>query len=162
MKNIIIVDMQNGFINQNNNFLVDRINDYLQKNTFDNIIVTKYINNEQSPFVKILNYTSLMTSKEQELAVHIPENNKITIFEKYGYGLTEQMINKLKDLGIEEIEICGTDSDACVMAIAYNLFDSGIKPIILKDMIGSSSKNTKLTDYSLQIMARSFGKDNII
>ena len=45
MKNIIIVDMQKGFINENNKHLVDRINTYLKSNKFDNIFFTQCINN---------------------------------------------------------------------------------------------------------------------
>ena len=40
MKNIIIVDMQKGFINENSKHLVDRINTYLKSNKFDNIFFT--------------------------------------------------------------------------------------------------------------------------
>lgn len=72
------------------------------------------------------------------------------------------MIDKIKALNIDEIEICGTDTDACVMAIAYNLFDNNIKPIILENLCGSSSSNPNIHCNSIEIMKRSFGKENII
>lgn len=65
MKNIIIVDMQEGFINDNNKHLVDKINTYLTSNKFDNIFFTKCINNNESPYIKILNWNSLSKYKSK-------------------------------------------------------------------------------------------------
>lgn len=50
MKNIIVVDMQKGFINENNEILISKINKYLQNNIFDNVFYTKFINDENSAF----------------------------------------------------------------------------------------------------------------
>lgn len=160
MKNIIVVDMQVGFIKENNKHLVEKINNYLKTNKFDNVIYTKYINSQSSPFVKILGWEGLTESSEQELCVTMLENS--VIFEKEGYGLSGEQMSKLKELNITEIEVCGTDSDACVMMIAYQLFDNGIKPIILKELCASSSSNGRVNEAAFLIMERSFGKNNIV
>ena len=44
MKNIIIVDMQKGFMKETNSHLIEKINNYLKKNIFDNIFFTKSVN----------------------------------------------------------------------------------------------------------------------
>lgn len=159
MKNIIIVDMQKGFINQNNQFLIEKINSYLHLNCFENIFYTKYINQSGSPFLEILKWNGMLKNEDQQIVVDILSNS--TIFTKSGYGLTPDMIKCLKDKNITEIELCGTDTDACVMAISYNLFDNNIKPIILSSLCGSSSSNNKIHNNSIEIMKRSFGTDNI-
>ena len=160
MKNILIIDMQKGFINKNNSFLIEKINDYLALNNFENIFYTKYINTPQSPFVKILNWNGMLTVEDQKIVVNQLPNSMC--FVKTGYGLTTEMISKIKEKNITEIEICGTDTDACVLAIAYNLFDNNIKPIIIKDLCSSSSTNKLIHKNSLEIMKRSFGEKNII
>lgn len=66
-----------------------------------------------------------------------------------------------KSLGITEIEICGTDTDACCLAIAFNLFDNNIKPIILSNLCASSSSNNSIHKNALEIMKRQFGEENI-
>lgn len=159
MKNIIIVDMQKGFINNNNSHLIDKINNYLKTNQFDNIFFTKCINNQQSPFVKILNWNGVSTEEEQEFAVQIPQGAQILT--KHCYGLSNEHIQHFKKLGIKEIEICGTDTDACCLAIAFNLFDNTIKPIILSDLCASSSSNNDIHSNALDIMKRQFGKKNV-
>ena len=59
------------------------------------------------------------------------------------------------------MEICGTDTDACCLAIAFNLFDNNIKPIILSDLCASSSRNKNIHNNALEIMKRQFGIENI-
>lgn len=90
---------------------------------------------------------------------NIPKCAKILY--KNCYGLSSQDIMLFKNLGIEEMEICGTDTDACCLAISFNLIDNNIKPIILSDLCASSSTNRELHNSALQIMERQFGKDNI-
>ena len=155
MKNIIIVDMQKGFINKNNKFLVKNINNYLKNNTFDHIFYTKYINYDNSPFEKFLDWKEVKDENSQQIVVDIKPNS--VIFEKYGYGIDEKIIKYLKDNNITECELCGTNSDACVAAVAFNLFDNDIKPIILKDLCGTNGLK-KVDKYAKVIFDYVFPK----
>ena len=155
MKNIIIVDMQKGFINQNNQFLIEKINSYLHLNCFENIFYTKCINQSGSPFLEIPKWNGMLKNEDQQIVVDILSNS--TIFTKSGYGLTPDMIKCLKDKYITEIELCGTDIDACVMAISYNLFDNNIKPIILSSLCGSSSDDHNIIKLFASFFIFTFG-----
>ena len=159
MKNIIIVDMQKGFINDNNKYLVDKINTYLESNKFDNIFITQCINNNESPYKKILNWNGMTNIDEQKLIINIPKQAKILT--KNCYGISQNDIDLFRSLNINEIEICGTDIDACVLAIGFNLFDNNIKPIFIKDLCGTSSKNENMIKYAFSIIERQFGRDSI-
>lgn len=155
MKNIIIVDMQKGFLNKNNEFLSEKINEYLANNKFENVFYTKFKNNGNSFFETLLCWDELSSRESQEFAVNVLKDSKI--FEKTGYGLTFSQIEELKSLNIKEIEICGTDVDACVLAIMFNLFDAGIKPVLLKDLTASST-NKNLETYAFEIIKNQFGE----
>ncbi len=159
MKNIIVVDMQKGFMNENNKHLINGINSYIKENQFDNIIFTKCINNDSSPYVKILNWHDMKDEVEQEIILDVPKNSEIIV--KNCYGISHKDIEILKQKGISEIEICGTDIDACCLAIAFNLFDNNIKPIFLKDLCASSSENKNIQNYAFEIIKRQFGKECI-
>ena len=159
MKNIIIIDMQKGFMKETNYHLIEKINNYLKENNFDNIFFTKCVNNSDSPYTKILNWSGITKEEEQEIIVNIPNNAKILT--KNCYGLTYENIKLFKNLGITEMEICGTDTDACCLAIAFNLFDNNIKPIVLSNLCASSSRNKNIHNNALQIMKRQFGNDNV-
>ena len=154
MKNIIIVDMQKGFINENNSFLVEKINNYLKNHVFDNIIYTKYINFPESPFVKFLDWKDLQDEDSQQIIVDIKKGG--IIFEKVGYGVDTCVIDYMKSKNITECEVCGTNSDACVMAVAFNLFDNDIKPILLEDMCGTNNSNKDIDESAKKIFKAVF------
>ena len=153
----MVVDMQKGFMNENNMFLIDKINAYLKSNNFDYIFYTKFNNRSESLFSKLLNWNEMTSSEDKELAIDFHSN--AIIFEKDGYGLTKSQIDTLKKMNITEIEICGTDIDACVLSIMFNLFDAGIKPILLKDLTGSSTKD--MAPPALKIIKNQFGESCI-
>ena len=159
MKNIIVVDMQKGFMTETNCHLIEKINAYLKENDFNNIFFTKCVNNCESPFIKILNWHGVTNQEEQEIVCDVPEEAKVLT--KNCYGISSENIKLFKDLKIDEMEICGTDTDACWLAIAFNLFDNGIKPIILSELCASSSSNNNIHINTLEIMKRQFGNKNV-
>ena len=67
MKRLLIVDMQKGFINKNNEFLVKNVQNLINSGDFDEIIATKFINYENSPYEKFLNWTDMQGGKIQTL-----------------------------------------------------------------------------------------------
>lgn len=54
MRNIIIIDMQKCFIKETNCHLIEKINNYLKENIFDNIFFTKCINDCESTYTNLL------------------------------------------------------------------------------------------------------------
>lgn len=136
MKILLVIDMQKGFM-ENNKYvnLSNRISDYITKSNYDKIIFTKYINEKlkNSLYQDKMGWTKLTTKDEQDFSLNIPENAKI--MEKYGYGLNIQDLDYIKSLDIKEIDICGLKSEACVYAIALQLWDIGIYPNILYNYV---------------------------
>ncbi len=66
----------------------------------------------------------------------------------------------INEMGItldDEIDLIGCDSDACVMATAFALFDGGYKFSILSDYI-YSSENEEYNKAALDIMRKNFGR----
>jgi len=132
MKTLLVIDMQNGFIDgKNNKNLIDKINNLIANDKYENIIFTKYLNDRKknSLYQDKIRWTGLKTKKEREIVVNIPKNS--IVFEKYGYGLRNEDIEYIKSLNLKEIDICGVKSEACVYAIALQLWDLGIYPNIL-------------------------------
>lgn len=58
--------------------------------------------------------------------------------------------------------MCGTDYDACVLAIGYQLFDRGIQPKFIWDCIGSAASVQLDKDLFEKMYKRNFGKDCIV
>jgi len=82
--------------------------------------------------------------------------NEIIFRNTYSLYKVSRVQNKLKKRKIEQVDICGFDTDCCVLATAYDLFDSGYRPFILKDLCFSTAKE-KLHNPALKIIERSCG-----
>lgn len=132
MKVLIVIDVQHGFMTEDNyKNLAKKIDKFLLDNKYDKIIFTKYINDiEQNPLYQTsIGWKGLMTKEEQDFCINVPKNT--IIFEKYGYGLSRKDLDFIESLKVKEIDVCGLKANACVYAISLQLFDMGIKPNIL-------------------------------
>lgn len=132
MKTLLVIDMQKGFMkNGRYKDLNKRIETLISNSQYDKVIFTKFINNKSNNplYEQKIGWKGLRTKKEQEFSLKIPTYAKI--MEKYGYGLILDDLEYIKSLNIKQIDICGVKSEACVYAIALQLWDEGIYPNIL-------------------------------
>ena len=161
MKYLLIVDVQNGFINNNNSKIIPNIEKLVKSLDFDEIIVTKFINKPDSQYFKQLNWQEMTSSPDIDLAFKLQNEERVTIVEKTSYALPQQAVNSLFDEGTE-IYICGLDYDACVLAIGFQLFDLGFKVSFLLDSISTANVNPMPIKYFKNIILRNFGEKSII
>lgn len=160
IKNLMIVDMQKGQTS-GNDYLANGINRFLKSRKFENVFYTQYFNHEKSIFFKALNYRRMTAPEDTDFCVNLLPTS--IVFKKESYGLNNEQITELKNKGIKEILLCGTDIDACIFAIAFNLFDNGIRPYFQWNLCGT--KNKKWADIKKMmkiILTRTFGLDCIV
>lgn len=135
MKTLMVVDLQNGFMNRDCYIeLKDKISALIKNVQYDKIIFTKFVNKPGSMYEKHLNWRRLQSAEEQEIAIKIDKD--FEIFEKHGYGLEAEDLAKVKKWGV--VDVCGLQTDACVYAIALQLFDNGIFPNILMNYVATN------------------------
>ncbi|MDR2307916.1 MAG: cysteine hydrolase family protein [Paucimonas sp.] len=61
------------------------------------------------------------------------------VFVKHGYGQTTETLDYLKGLGVERVLVCGLQTETCVLAAGFALFDAGLNPTLVTDLtLGSS------------------------
>jgi nicotinamidase-related amidase len=61
------------------------------------------------------------------------------VFVKHGYGQTVETLEYIKQLGVERVLVCGMQTETCVLAAGFALFDAGLAPTLVTDMtVGSS------------------------
>lgn len=132
MKTLLVVDMQKGFI-KNDDYLAlnKKIENLILSNQYDKIFFTKFINDKSNNplYEQKIGWKGLKTEEEQEISLTIPKNS--IVFEKNGYGLKIEDLLYIKSLDVKQLDICGVKSEACVYAIALQLWDAGIYPNIL-------------------------------
>ena len=158
-KLLLVIDMQKDFINENTKFLIERIEKLIEENKFDNIVFTRFINNEKSSFYKKLNYAGCISEEGRKLA--IPTNNK-KIIDKQGYtALTEECIKYINVNNIDEIYLCGIDTECCVLKTAFDMFEEGYNVYVLKDYSASTYGEGRHNN-AIQILERNIGKGYVV
>ncbi len=156
---LLIIDVQRNFINENTESLISKINEFIKKSNYNYIAFTKFINDENSNFYKVLNYKGCINEYDREIAIETKDNK---IFNKRTYtALTDELKKYISEKNIETIYLCGIDTDACVFKTALDLFDSNYNVKILKDYCMSHSG---LEDHNMAIhlLKKLIGANNVI
>ena len=138
---LLIVDAQVGFDPSHD--LLARIED--ASHGYRTVVMTRFINQPNSLYRTVLDWHG----DGGELALQIPCT---LILDKTGYGLASSHIEALKGLCVEW-HLCGLETDACVLACAFSLWDARMRPIILHDMCDSP-----LHTEGVAVARRQFGE----
>lgn len=159
MKLLLVIDVQNGFINENTKDTVLKINNLVNQNRYKHIIFTRYINDENSIFYKKLGYKGCINKEEQRIPI---DTKNHTIIDKEIYSaFSRELENYIKENNITEIHLCGFDTDACVLKTALDLFENNYDVYILKDYC-MCGKGIELHNFIINNLKRLIGKDKII
>lgn len=153
---LLIVDVQQGFINEHTRHIPSMI-ERLQHD-YDSVYVTRFHNPPGSPFRRFLNWDKIAYgSSDTELAFQ--PRPDATIIQKDTYHcLTPELETDLAHSGT--VAICGVDTGACITAIAMELFDAGIRPIVLAD-VTASTRGEHLHNAALRLLCYQIGTDQI-
>lgn len=143
MGNILfmIIDMQNGFINNFTEGLVEKIHDF-QTSIADHVITvgTRYVNHEHTACYVFEGWKSCMAgSKEAEI---VPELRGCMqrVFDKDKYSCwNEEMKAFVRDNKIEKIYFAGVNTGCCVLHSAMDCYNDLVDCAVIEDLCGSTS-----------------------
>ena len=152
--------MQNGFNSNLDTKSVEEKLSNIDKNDYDMIIATKFVNDEDSMFVKQLNYHKMFDIKDTEFLSIVKELYDIQV-PKNGYDGSKQVISVLKNTDIDTVYVIGFDTDGCVLTTALGLFDNGYEVKIIEELCASSG-GKEIHQSALTILKRCIGKENVI
>ena len=143
MKNIIIlVDIQNGFVKtEYAEESFKRVEDLMKRELFDVVIATKYWNEEGSIICRLMDWHGLCTEEEQDLRPEIKEYVDYITEKNTFSSMTDEMKDLLKEVNggelPEHVFVIGYDTECCVLTTATDLFEMGVRPIVLTQYCGS-------------------------
>ncbi len=155
---LLVVDVQNGFINDNTRDLPHKIEEI--QNNYKTVLALQFINLEGSMFRRELNWTKLSLNTDEVELAFTPRND-ILIFPKYAYGVSSQLLNYLIENNINSIDVCGLNTDGCVTKICMDLFDNGILPKVLSGYC-ASCVGQLVHEQALVSLKHIIGAQNVI
>ena len=147
---LVVVDMQRAFLVPPK--LVEKIRRYARR--FGVRVFTRFENPRGSQFRRVLKMDCCEPESHDTELLLAPEEGDL-VFGKRGYGLNARQIARMKRRGIKRAVVCGVETDACVLAVMFSLFDSGIVCRAKPDLCWSS---TGLHRDGLRIIRRQFPK----
>jgi len=157
-KLLMVIDCQKAFINKYTKEYVDKIKLLLDKKEYTNTIFTIFKNNKNSPFYNLLEYNGCADIDDCKLMI----DYNAPVIEKYTYSaVNKDLMDYISKNNIDEIYLCGFDTDGCVLKTAFDLFESNIKTCILQDYCMSSG-GVKYHNAAIDILKRSIGEKNIL
>ena len=160
-KALFVIDVQGFFESKKSKSIAKKINNYVEgnKDKYSFIIFTVFKNVSGSPSENILEFDGCNSGKDIELLTEIIESSKesdIIFRDVYSLYKVPGVQAKLKENKINQVDICGFETDCCILATTYDLFDSGYKPVVLKNLC-LSIFGEKLHKPALKIIERNCG-----
>jgi nicotinamidase-related amidase len=124
---LLIIDVQPSFAPPD--WLVDGINALLGR--MPSVATVERHDESITPFARQLGWQPAPDDDSLIAADHV--------FIKHGYAPTPETISHLKSLAPERVLVCGIQTDTCVLAAGFALFDAGLQPTLISDLtLGSS------------------------
>ena len=159
-KLLLIIDIQQAFINKYTNHIPNLIEKHIDKNKYGKIILGKFINTSNSKFVKDLNWLGCLDEKDTKIVLE--DYQKFPIIERTAYSVYNDKLEKfLKENSIDTVYLCGLDTDACILKTAVDLFENNYNVKVLEKLCASSG-GIEYHNYGIKLIKRFIGKDNII
>jgi nicotinamidase-related amidase len=159
---LLVVDVQRCFINDFTHHIPDRIARLIECGDFEPVLFTRFVNSEGSGYRTILSWDECCDAPDTDLADEIRRYAEpALIFSKPGYaGISDELATYLHENRFDEVAIAGIDTDMCVLKVALDIFDQGIKPIVLTDCCASTS-GLQSHFAGLAVLARNLGANQL-
>ncbi|MEU4388719.1 isochorismatase family cysteine hydrolase [Promicromonospora sp. NPDC023805] len=162
---LVVVDVQNGFVNQHSKHAVGAIVDLVTTWTALGlpVVFTRYLNQPGSAYEKYFSWSRLMDSPETDL---VPELQPLAVghpvIDKLGYTLfSSKGAELVRGQGWNDLVFCGIATESCVLKSAADAFEHGYGPWIVTDACASDA-GPETHDAGLTVARRLIGRNQLI
>ncbi len=159
---LLVVDVQIGFVNPFTAHVPGRIRRLIERGGHDPVLFTRFVNVADGPYRRFLDWHACAEPPETDLAPEVaPLAAPDRVFTKPGFtGIPDELGARLRDLAPESVTVVGIDTDMCVLKVAMDVFDLGLKPVVLVDCCASTA-GLQAHLAGLAVLARNIGADQL-
>jgi nicotinamidase-related amidase len=156
---LLIIDVQKGFINDWTRHIPHQV-EALQAR-FPRVVATRFENPEGSAFRTLKGLSRFGPgSAEAELAFAPRRGAEIAVKHRYS-ALSGALLGSLRESGVREVALSGIATDNCVLVTAVDLFEGGIRPLVLADYCGSHA-GAEYHRAGLMLIERLVGEGQVV
>ena len=155
---LLAVDLPNGFLTTPEcKAVVAKVVNNASR--FHQVWATRFLNRNPN-FARQVNWDEMVCGKETELCAKLTPVVSKT-FEKSSYAPPPEMMRALQDDGITTVVVCGIDTDACVMASAWGIFDARIETFVVSDGCASGG-GQEYHEAAIKLLQRNIGAEYVV
>jgi nicotinamidase-related amidase len=163
---LVVVDVQNGFVTEHSRHVVPVIVDLVErwKELGRDIVFTRYINYDNSPFERIIKWSRFKQSPEIDVVDELQPltASPASIIDKRVYTLfAGKGMELVRHKGWTDLYICGIDTEVCVLKTAVDAFEQNITPWLISDA-SASHAGSETHEAGLLVAKKMIGAGQII
>ncbi len=156
---LVVIDLQNEFINENTNNSIKDITKLIELNNFSDVIFTRFINSNNNPTKTKLNWNGCLDEESRKICI---DTKNYKIFDKETFSAYKgELVKYIKDNNITNIYLCGIDIECCVLVTALNLFENDYNVYVLRNYTYCTN-GIERKNRAIEILERNIGKDRVI
>lgn len=159
----LIIDMQNGFINNFTTDLVPQISAF-QSRINDHVITagTRYVNHEHTACYLFEGWESCMAGSEEAEIVPVLRENMQKVFDKDKYSCwNEEMKAFVRDHEIKKIYFAGVNTGCCVLHSVLDCYNDLVDCTVIENLCGSTS-GPEEHEAALTVLRSCITKERVI
>lgn len=143
MKKILflIIDMQNGFVNEHTEGLDKKILDFFEQ-VRDKVLTagTRYVNHEHTACYVFEGWKSCMKGTEEAEIIPSLRPVMTRVFDKDKYSCwNDEMRTFIQEHGIEKVYFAGVNTGCCVLHSVLDCYNDLVDCTVIEDLCGSTS-----------------------
>ena len=159
MNLLLVIDLQNAFINENTISSIKDIENLVNSNKYDKVLFTRFVNSLNNPVYTKLKYDGCIEEESKKICIDTKDNK---VIDKNTYSAyNQELIDYIKSNNIKNIYLCGIDVECCVLITALNLFENNYNVYVLKDYVYCMAGD-KVKNEAINILKFDIGDNYII
>ncbi|MBP3888261.1 MAG: cysteine hydrolase [Cellulosilyticum sp.] len=162
MKIILLVDIQEGYMNDQLKGLPKDIAKHVNNYDYDLVIATRFINKNDSLHKADIHIKSMTVFSSKAKLVEPIEQIADIILMKSTYTSITDDVKKLLDKNkVKQVYIAGLNTETSILATAFDLFDKGIKPVVLSHLCNTVN-GEEMNKAALNILRKAVGEECVL
>jgi nicotinamidase-related amidase len=160
---LLVVDMQNGFINDHSRAVIPMVQRAIAiaKQRHIPIIFTRFHNQVGGPYERLHGWHRLQSDEETSIVPELTDSVE-TVVDKSVYSAFCSRFAGMRDTEKwDTIYLCGVATDGCVLKTAVDAFERDLKPVVITDAC-SSHGGPDAHAAGLLLLRRFIGRDQLI
>lgn len=162
MKIILLVDIQEGYMNEDLRNLPKDIEKHVKNYDYDLVIATRFINKNDSLHQSDIHIKEMTVfSSKAKLVEPIDKIADFILMKSTYTSYTVDVAKLLEKKDIKQVYIAGLNTETSILATALDLFDKGIKPVVLSHLCNTTN-GKRINEAALEILRIAVGDECIL